>query len=277
MTSSPKEGAAAAVQRLFKAGERLPDKLRATIVAHGSEAAALLIRLLENEQLDDLDAPGAGWVPLHAAELLGELGAVDAIPVMLRRLADLEHDAYLYSGLIHALSRLGAPVIEPVLLAYAAPSSDDHRAALIDILSSAGVHDDRILAILLEYLGERPDGAGYLVSYDDPQALPALHRAFDELVVVEDDSPLANQALVELASAIEELGGELSEAEVAKWNRGKAAAERWRLALEARHSAPAVRVERPGRNDACWCGSGTKYKKCHLRSDEDGTTAPPGA
>jgi hypothetical protein len=32
------------------------------------------------------------------------------------------------------------------------------------------------------------------------------------------------------------------------------------------------RAERPkevalGRNDACWCGSGKKYKKCHLESD----------
>jgi hypothetical protein len=25
---------------------------------------------------------------------------------------------------------------------------------------------------------------------------------------------------------------------------------------------------RPGRNDPCWCGSGKKYKKCHLRADE---------
>jgi methionyl aminopeptidase len=24
----------------------------------------------------------------------------------------------------------------------------------------------------------------------------------------------------------------------------------------------------PGRNDACWCGSGKKYKKCHLDQDE---------
>lgn len=24
----------------------------------------------------------------------------------------------------------------------------------------------------------------------------------------------------------------------------------------------------PGRNDACWCGSGKKYKKCHLATDE---------
>ena len=25
---------------------------------------------------------------------------------------------------------------------------------------------------------------------------------------------------------------------------------------------------RPGRNDECWCGSGKKYKKCHLGFDE---------
>ncbi|GBE00540.1 hypothetical protein BMS3Abin07_02593 [bacterium BMS3Abin07] len=23
-----------------------------------------------------------------------------------------------------------------------------------------------------------------------------------------------------------------------------------------------------GRNDPCWCGSGKKYKKCHLNEDE---------
>jgi hypothetical protein len=28
------------------------------------------------------------------------------------------------------------------------------------------------------------------------------------------------------------------------------------------------RPPRPGRNDPCWCGSGKKYKKCHLSEDE---------
>ena len=40
-------------------------------------------------------------------------------------------------------------------------------------------------------------------------------------------------------------------------------------------SAPA---RRPGRNDPCWCGSGKKYKKCHLASDREtgqAATAPP--
>lgn len=32
----------------------------------------------------------------------------------------------------------------------------------------------------------------------------------------------------------------------------------------------------PGRNEPCWCGSGKKYKKCHLRTDEAGETGPPG-
>ncbi|MBW1634976.1 MAG: type I methionyl aminopeptidase [Deltaproteobacteria bacterium] len=34
-------------------------------------------------------------------------------------------------------------------------------------------------------------------------------------------------------------------------------------------------MKRPKRNDPCWCNSGKKYKKCHLRSDESGETAPP--
>lgn len=32
---------------------------------------------------------------------------------------------------------------------------------------------------------------------------------------------------------------------------------------------PIERQALPGRNDPCWCGSGKKYKKCHLDSDEE--------
>ncbi len=31
--------------------------------------------------------------------------------------------------------------------------------------------------------------------------------------------------------------------------------------------------ERPGRNDPCHCGSGNKYKKCHLEQDETARVA----
>jgi preprotein translocase subunit SecA len=29
-----------------------------------------------------------------------------------------------------------------------------------------------------------------------------------------------------------------------------------------------------GRNDPCWCGSGKKYKACHMASDASGATTP---
>jgi len=27
-------------------------------------------------------------------------------------------------------------------------------------------------------------------------------------------------------------------------------------------------IDKPGRNESCWCGSGKKYKKCHLSEDQ---------
>jgi hypothetical protein len=33
-------------------------------------------------------------------------------------------------------------------------------------------------------------------------------------------------------------------------------------------TSPAKNRTAPGRNDPCWCGSGKKYKHCHLRSDQ---------
>ena len=56
-------------------------------------------------------------------------------------------------------------------------------------------------------------------------------------------------------------------------------AERQRQGASA---APASRRSRAkiGRNDACWCGSGKKYKKCHMEADgggEAGDDEPEGA
>jgi tetratricopeptide (TPR) repeat protein len=41
--------------------------------------------------------------------------------------------------------------------------------------------------------------------------------------------------------------------------------------------AARARLAGTGRNDPCFCGSGKKYKKCHLADDEAGALAPPKA
>ena len=38
-----------------------------------------------------------------------------------------------------------------------------------------------------------------------------------------------------------------------------------------------VRTRDLGRNDDCWCGSGRKYKKCHLGDDETKARAKSAA
>jgi len=32
---------------------------------------------------------------------------------------------------------------------------------------------------------------------------------------------------------------------------------------------PPVAIPKLGRNDLCWCGSGKKYKKCHMELDRN--------
>jgi hypothetical protein len=43
--------------------------------------------------------------------------------------------------------------------------------------------------------------------------------------------------------------------------------DRIKQMFSSRPSAAAVAIHTLGRNDQCWCGSGKKYKKCHLPSD----------
>ncbi len=31
--------------------------------------------------------------------------------------------------------------------------------------------------------------------------------------------------------------------------------------------SPPIVAQKMGRNELCWCGSGKKYKRCHLESD----------
>ncbi|MEZ4470904.1 MAG: SEC-C metal-binding domain-containing protein [bacterium] len=42
------------------------------------------------------------------------------------------------------------------------------------------------------------------------------------------------------------------------------------LAQPVSRQVGTVRRDRPklGRNDPCWCGSGQKYKKCHMDADQ---------
>jgi NADPH-dependent ferric siderophore reductase len=263
----------------------MPNALQAQLLAADRAIVPDLIAILE-EALTDREIDH-GWTPAHAAKLLGMLGDVQAVPILLRILEQYEAiDAY-HKEAADALVRLGKPAIDACLEAYPTTNNDDMRAGIASVLSRCTTKDERSFQTLLDFFEQLPElGAIYLAEYGDSRAIPALSQMFDALPVDEqDDSVMRNHVFIELRSAIEELGGQLTAAQRAKADRADAPRRRFaaqmqeavkRLAAQQQHiepvasfpsarGGPATRKQRKlGRNAPCWCGSGKKYKKCHL-------------
>jgi len=257
---------------LIHAGRRLPDGVRERILALGQAAVPELVAILQEEALLAETAPGGGWTPIHAVDLLGELRAVDAIEAMVRVLAGTDSLDIVHDRILMRLPEIGAPVVEPVLRAYADSTDEDFRLSMAAVLSRAGVRDERIFALLVDRLDNDPSAeAHHLVDYGDRRALPHLHRALDRCVIASDVIPFANQDLIELRAAIEGLGGVLTAEQRATMRRVDEHAHAVRTALLGgpQPRATALRPPKRGRNEPCWCDSGRKYKVCHLRADQD--------
>jgi SEC-C motif len=274
------------VKLLIDAGKEVPPRLRERILTFGPEAVPELLDMMQDEELSLDTAPGEGWAPIHAVDLLAELRAEAAVEPMLRLLLETDWDLIIHDHLIRELPKLGPAVLEPALTAYAETTDPDRRRALTHLLSGLKVHDDRAFEILAAALKENPElGAMSFAEYGDPRALPLLSAALDQYEGVLTDDWWANHALIELQAAIEELGGELTPEQRQKVDRILAPSEAKRrqfvAAMEraAGHAdletspvrgalAPGGRAARAarkvGRNDPCPCGSGKKYKKCCL-------------
>ena len=273
------------VNRLRELDGKLPEALQAQVLAAGRAIVPDLIAILE-EALTDGEGDH-GWTPAHAAKLLGMLGGVQAVPVLLRILEQYAViDAY-HTEAADALVMLGKPAIDACLEAYPTTNNDDMRAGIASVLSRCVTKDERSYQTLLDFFEQSPElGAIYLAEYGDSRAIPALSQMFDALPGNDqDDSVMSNHVFVELRSAIEDLGGQLTAAQRAKADRADAPRRRFaaqmqeagkRIAAQQQHieqassipsesGASVIRKQRKlGRNEPCWCGSGKKYKKCHL-------------
>jgi SEC-C motif-containing protein len=266
----------------------LPDAVRRPLVAAGAPLVPALIALVETALADD--QTDLGWAPLHAIDLLGVLGDAQAIAVLLRCL-DREDDLDLrVEHAEAALRALGAHALEACVAAYATTTRDAVRDRLAGVMSQWGLHDERIYTILVDTLQRTPElGANYLVDYGDVRALDVLAQTFDALPLREGATPVDNHVFLELRCAIEDLGGHLTERQQAKCAQADAPRRRlvaqlpWEVEAPGRaigrstsvaraapgtHRPLATKTRKLGRNAPCWCGSGKKYKKCHLALEE---------
>jgi SEC-C motif len=168
-----------------------------------------------------------------AAELAGELRLAGAVDALVRCLEGLDSFDPLAERCADALVRIGSPAVDPLLRAYEA-APDDHEGDARDNLAGA-----------LFQMGprRRPLTPEQRARIDEIRAEEAA-REPDELAPDED------------------LEDDFTEAEWAEAKR-LAVEELLPKPLPVRH-APTL-----ARNAPCHCGSGKKYKKCHLASDEE--------
>lgn len=218
--------------QLAAAGENLPETLRTSIIGLGHEIIPELIAILENDALAMHDAPGSGHVPIHAAELLSDLGAIESAEPMLRVLSRCDWLDILHSALTHALESFGAAVLEPGLKSYTVAENQDQREGVAVVLAGIGVRDPRILSILLEVFRENVElGAGLLAKYGDPVALPQLSAALDACGLDAEGGLFANQDVIEIADAIAVLDGTLTSSQENLLESVHRAGDTWRKAF----------------------------------------------
>ncbi|MBL4846044.1 MAG: SEC-C domain-containing protein [Planctomycetes bacterium] len=254
-------------EELALAGERLPRDLHARVAVLGEAAVPALLRVLEDRAYYTCDGPGEGYGCIHAATLLAEIGGPAAVEPFLRVLERTDALEMVYDRCVLGLMRVATS--EQMLDAYASASGQDLRRSLASVLSELGTRDARIYEILLGWLDEELEfAAGCFGAYGDPRAIEPLTRAFDAAPVTNESEFMANHDLVELRDAIERLGGELTPEQLEKYRLGMKPTDRWRQemhrAVISRDVSPTKKL---GRNERCWCGSGQKYKRCHLRTD----------
>jgi len=203
----------ALLEELRQAGEEPAPALLDGIKALGSAAIRPLVALATDEALHNADPEDPeGWAPLHAIEILGELGAAEAVEPLLPLLE--WHDDALIELLPVALGRIGQPAVAPLRALLSDHSGDmwtreSAAAALAHVAQHHPDARDEVVAILVEALdaaephtpaSETLSGmiVSRLLDLEAKEAAPAIARAFA------DDR--VDQRIVDLAWARYELG-----------------------------------------------------------------------
>jgi hypothetical protein len=261
-------------------------------IALGEHAVPALRRALE---------AGEPAARCRAARLLAAIGDASGVHVLAAAIigdggdgGDADHAADIYGGvdseryaIVEELEGLGARALEPLLeVLHHAGADPDQRWLALEALVGIEVRDDRIRDALIRELEIDSGAASLLAQYGDGGPVVAeairlaLARRIDQLA---DDLDVALKhdelrALLEAARALGALSPELTDLlEVAldkarvedAWEDGARDEGDGDPGFEDEAAFRVRAAVRPGRNEPCWCGSGQKYKRCHLDSDAE--------
>ncbi len=260
------------LHELFVAGlEAIDASLIDRVLARGADCAPLLLGVLNAYGEDLLHDDGDGLL-VRALALLGEIGDPAALPA-LAKFVPME-DETIGGAARWAFLRIAGR----------------RPAETLEIIRQLSIGADPLdLAALAQQLCLMPDAPGrseVLLGLADN--LSEFDNDERDLVIVSmlTSAHVMHGALSEAAASIEAKYGALLSREARKELkklRAEIEAARQEIVdapepsiyeicldgFEVEDDQPFERAQpKLGRNEPCWCGSGKKYKKCHLDADE---------
>jgi hypothetical protein len=230
----------------------------------GLEHVPELIRMALDEDLHWGDSDGDEiWAPIHAWRALGQLRAEDAVEPLTRLLAWIDEygDDWVIEELPKVFGLIGPSAI-PTLADYL---DDDEQGLFARTTAS-----DSLKEIAERHPEVRDDCIAAIT--ETLERFEDLNRELNASLVwtLADLRAAETAPLVERAFAADQV----EEGIVGRWEDIQASLSRpGREDLEPRptkldRQTAQRHLDELGRNDPCWCGSGKKYKYCHLRDDQ---------
>ena len=260
------------LHELFVAGlDAIDPSLIDRVLARGADSASLLLGVLNAYGEDLLEDTDDGLV-VRALALLGEIGDPAFLPA-LARFVPLEDDT-IGGAARWAFLRIArqhpSETLETIRrLSIGAEALDLAALAQQLCLMPDAPGRSEVLLGLADNLTEFDNDERDLVIVSMLTSAHVMHGASSEpatSIETKYGSQLSREARKELKS----LRAEIEEA-----RQGIAEAEEPSVydvcmdGFDVVDDEPYERAEpKLGRNEPCWCGSGKKYKKCHLDSDE---------
>lgn len=202
------EQAAAVTRRLRLANPNPSPMPLFKLASLGDAAKPYLLEVLGDARL----ATERGYTTSHAVQLLCQLWPDEAVHHLLRvlRQASAAGEEDLVSACVWDLERLSPLALEPLLAAHRSSDEQGLRKVLRSILSGLGVHDDRVLALLLGELSLDVNRAALnLADYADERALPPLEALLRRREPDPDDPwfPPRGDDDFTLRMCVDQLGG----------------------------------------------------------------------
>ncbi len=169
-------------------------RLIAALLERREETLDALERLLQAPQRDRLLD-----LTEQAFDLYREFRSPRALPFYIELLRKRQGDM-IPDELMEAFTDIGAPAVEPILELHAKVSEDD-RPDLVFLLSTLGVHDARIQALIEQTIAaDHYEGALCAGLYGDPALRAAVQAALDAGVKSAEEQKVLEECIKSLGA-----------------------------------------------------------------------------